>query len=127
LVVFGPLVVGRVGRVSGVSDLLNLVYAEAARAQSSQVRRGRRLSRGCLKNDGLGRSWDVGSSSMRSVREHLARSMEVGLQLMRVLCLLCVKWSRSQASEGVRGMPGHTEARKAAVSCDKPGGGAHVL
>ena len=60
---------------------------------------------------------------MRRVREHLARSMEIGLQLMRVLCLatLC-----SQASEGVRGMPGHTEARKAAVSCDKPGGGAHV-
>ena len=24
-------------------------------------------------------------------------------------------------------MPGHTEATKAAVSCDKPGGGAHTL
>jgi len=24
------------------------------------------------------------------------------------------------------GMPGHTEARKAVVSCDKPGGGAHI-
>ena len=49
----------------------------------------------------------------------------LGLQLMRVLCLsyeLC-----SQASEGMWGMPGHTEARKAAVSCDKPGGGAHTL
>jgi hypothetical protein len=32
----------------------------------------------------------------------------------------------SQASEGVWGMPGHTEARKAAVSCDKPGGAAHT-
>ena len=43
---------------------------------------------------------------------------------MRVLCLTgrC-----SQASEGMWGMPGHTEARKAAVSCDKPGGGAHTL
>jgi len=24
------------------------------------------------------------------------------------------------------GMPGHTEARKAVVSCDKPGGAAHT-
>jgi hypothetical protein len=32
-----------------------------------------------------------------------------------------------QATEGQWGMPGHTEARKAAVSCDKPGGGAHTL
>lgn len=32
---------------------------------------------------------------------------------------------RSQAREGQWGMPGHTEARKAAVSCEKPGGGAH--
>ncbi len=62
---------------------------------------------------------------MRPVRKHQARSMELGLQLMRVLCL-SIGEKRSQASEGVRGMPGHTEARKAAVSCDKPGGGAHV-
>ena len=32
-----------------------------------------------------------------------------------------------QVTEGQWGMPGHTEARKAAVSCDKPGGGAHTL
>ena len=31
----------------------------------------------------------------------------------------------SQASEGMWGMPGYTEARKAAVSCEKLGGGAH--
>ena len=49
-----------------------------------------------------------------------------GLQIviMRVLCLL--QSHCSQASEGVWGMPGHTEARKAAVSCDKPGGAAHT-
>ena len=33
----------------------------------------------------------------------------------------------SQATEGQWGMPGHTEARKGAVSCDKPGGAAHRL
>jgi len=33
--------------------------------------------------------------------------------------------SGSQASEGMWGMPGYTEARKAAVSCEKLGGGAH--
>ena len=32
----------------------------------------------------------------------------------------------SQASEGMWGMPGHTEAMKAVVSCDKPGGVAHT-
>jgi hypothetical protein len=32
----------------------------------------------------------------------------------------------SQASEGMWGMPGHTEARKAAVSCEKLGGVAHT-
>ena len=32
----------------------------------------------------------------------------------------------SQASEGMWGMPGHTEAMKAVVSCDKPGGAAHT-
>jgi hypothetical protein len=32
----------------------------------------------------------------------------------------------SQASEGMWGMPGHTEARKAVVSCDKLGGVAHT-
>ena len=32
----------------------------------------------------------------------------------------------SQASEGMWGMPGHTEAMKAVVSCDKLGGVAHT-
>ena len=32
----------------------------------------------------------------------------------------------SQASEGMWGMPGHTEAMKAVVSCDKLGGAAHT-
>ncbi len=35
--------------------------------------------------------------------------------------LLC-----SQANEGMWGMPGHTEAMKAVVSCDKLGGAAHT-
>ena len=32
----------------------------------------------------------------------------------------------SQAKEGMWGMPGHTEARKAVVSCEKLGGVAHT-
>ena len=60
----------------------------------------------------------------------LMNDVSLGLQLMRVLAdynkvdvthQLC-----SQASEGMWGMPGHTEARKAVVSCDKPGGVAHT-
>jgi hypothetical protein len=39
----------------------------------------------------------------------------------------CSADDRGQASEGMWGMPGHTEAMKAAVSCDKPGGAAHTL
>ena len=42
---------------------------------------------------------------------------------MRVLCLTGVC---SQANEGMWGMPGHTEAMKAVVSCDKLGGAAHT-
>ena len=33
---------------------------------------------------------------------------------------------KSQANEGMWGMPGHIEAMKAAVSCDKLGGAAHT-
>ena len=33
----------------------------------------------------------------------------------------------SQASDSMWRMPGHTEAMKAVVSCDKPGGAAHKL
>jgi len=32
-----------------------------------------------------------------------------------------------QAKESMWGMPRYTEARKAVVSCDKPGGAAHKL
>jgi hypothetical protein len=35
-------------------------------------------------------------------------------------------WTCGQATEGQWGMPGHTEAMKGAVSCDKPRGGAHT-
>ena len=39
-----------------------------------------------------------------------------------------VRWTSgmSQANEGMWGMPGHIEAMKAAVSCDKLGGAAHT-
>ena len=44
-------------------------------------------------------------------------------ETMRVVLLgdLC-----SQAREGMWGMPGHTEAMKAVVSCEKLGGVAHT-
>ena len=40
--------------------------------------------------------------------------------------MVCVKEGKSQANEGMWGMPGHIEAMKAAVSCDKLGGAAHT-
>ena len=42
----------------------------------------------------------------------------------RVLCLK--QLGKSQAKESMWGMPGHIEAMKAAVSCDKLGGAAHT-
>ena len=38
----------------------------------------------------------------------------------------CLAVGKSQANEGMWGMPGHIEAMKAAVSCDKLGGAAHT-
>jgi hypothetical protein len=48
---------------------------------------------------------------------------EVDCDVMRVVLLgdFC-----SQAREGMWGMPGHTEAMKAVVSCEKLGGAAHT-
>ena len=40
--------------------------------------------------------------------------------------VLLEKLGKSQANEGMWGMPGHIEAMKAAVSCDKLGGAAHT-
>lgn len=40
--------------------------------------------------------------------------------------MVCLKEGKSQANEGMWGMPGHIEAMKAAVSCDKLGGAAHT-
>jgi hypothetical protein len=37
----------------------------------------------------------------------------------------CLNKLFDQAKESMWGMPRYTEARKAAVSCDKPGGAAH--
>ncbi len=60
----------------------------------------------------------------RDRREPCWRGAAAGdCRLKRVLCLTS---EGSQASEGMWGMPGHTEARKAVVSCDKPGGAAHT-
>ena len=66
---------------------------------------------------------DTGSGASRA---GVARRLEIANESsMRVFCLT-EHWC-SQANEGMWGMPGHTEATKAAVSCDKPGGGAHTL
>ena len=48
---------------------------------------------------------------------------DVDCDVMRVVLLgdFC-----SQAKEGMWGMPGHTEAKKAVVSCEKLGGVAHT-
>ena len=40
--------------------------------------------------------------------------------------VLLAQLGKSQANEGMWGMPGHIEAMKAAVSCDKLGGAAHT-
>ena len=40
--------------------------------------------------------------------------------------MVCLTKGKSQANEGMWGMPGHIEAMKAAVSCDKLGGAAHT-
>lgn len=40
--------------------------------------------------------------------------------------MVCLTKGTSQANEGMWGMPGHIEAMKAAVSCDKLGGAAHT-
>ena len=50
---------------------------------------------------------------------------EVDCDVMRVV-LLGVCDFCSQAKEGMWGMPGHTEAMKAVVSCEKLGGVAHT-
>jgi hypothetical protein len=59
----------------------------------------------------------------RDVRESQVGIGEVDCEAMRVVCLTgCC----SQAREGMWGMPGHTEAMKAVVSCEKLGGVAHT-
>ena len=40
--------------------------------------------------------------------------------------ILLEKLGKGQAKESMWGMPGHIEATKAAVSCDKLGGAAHT-
>ena len=45
---------------------------------------------------------------------------------MKYARALLEQYGKSQANEGMWGMPGHIEAMKAAVSCDKLGGAAHT-
>lgn len=81
-------------------------------------------------------SWEMESSPKLTVRSCAAGLMlawcggtpvrvgeDVDCDVMRVVLLggFC-----SQAKEGMWGMPGHTEARKAVVSCEKLGGVAHT-
>ena len=54
------------------------------------------------------------------------RSRDVSALLVRKAYGLPDKMGKSQANEGMWGMPGHIEAMKAAVSCDKLGGAAHT-
>ena len=48
--------------------------------------------------------------------------VRVDCDMTRVFCLSHC----GQAKEGMWGMPGHTEAMKAVVSCEKLGGVAHT-
>ena len=81
------------------------------------------------------RSWEsrINTDSISS-RDELQRAT-VGTQKaskidsfvrLRVVCV-CLSQKSDQAKECMPGMPGYTEARKAVVSCDKPGGAAHKL
>ena len=54
------------------------------------------------------------------------RPRDVSALLVRQAYGLPDKMGKSQANEGMWGMPGHIEAMKAAVSCDKLGGAAHT-
>jgi hypothetical protein len=81
-------------------------------------------------------SWEMESLPKLIVRSWCCRAVarvvhgtqvgigkEVDCDVMRVVLLgdFC-----SQAREGMWGMPGHTEAMKAVVSCEKLGGAAHT-
>ena len=67
---------------------------------------------------------DDRSVSCRWVARGCVKIGKVDCKAMRVV-LLATR-SCSQAKEGMWGMPGHTEARKAVVSCEKLGGVAHT-
>src|SRR6266511_2738707 len=65
----------------------------------------------------------------RSVRKTSKIDSFVDCALLLFVCFDCfaLRQKSDQAKEGMWGMPGHTEAKKAVVSCDKPGGAAHTL
>ena len=58
-------------------------------------------------------------------RRRVSSKLIVMFSSSNARALLCYELC-SQASEGMWGMPGHTEAMKAVVSCDKLGLAAHT-
>ena len=66
------------------------------------------------------------AATFRGLGPHGCRSRDVSALLVRKAYGLPDKMGKSQANEGMWGMPGHIEAMKAAVSCDKLGGAAHT-
>ena len=64
-----------------------------------------------------------------SLKELNRSRVQMIVSFVRLRVLLFDNWSQKsdQAKECMPGMPGYTEAMKAVVSCDKPGGAAHTL
>ena len=77
--------------------------------------RGIRINTG----DSISRFIVVTPCGLQGWAEMLSHSLKIARNLLDDI--------GGQANEGKWGMPGHTEAMKAAVSCDKPGGAAHTL
>ena len=66
------------------------------------------------------------AATFRGLGPRGRRSRDVSALLVGTAYGLPDKMGKSQANEGMWGMPGHIEAMKAAVSCDKLGGAAHT-
>jgi hypothetical protein len=79
---------------------------------------------------------DCGKAAARTKNLSEARVVPILPDLSGSFCIsrntrsktrvLWYKLGKSQANESMWGMPGHIEAMKAAVSCDKLGGAAHT-
>ena len=62
-----------------------------------------------------------------SKKESFVRLRVVFRRSRQTTDCVCLSQKSDQAKECMPGMPGYTEAKKAVVSCDKPGGAAHKL